>query len=129
VKFHLQTPTGHNLFTGHGAGYVAINGVRYAKSLIVTPDRVLDDWPATDFDSLSTEHFEHLLALKADIVLLGTGTTLRFPRPQLSQCLHAARIGLEVMDNAAACRTYNILSGEGRNVIAAVLLGEMAARA
>ena len=121
MKFHLQTPAGKNLFTGHGAGYVAVNGVRYAKSLVVTPARVLDDWPATGFDHLSAEHFEFLCALAPDIVLLGTGAALRFPRPALSQSLMAARIGLEVMDNAALCRTFNILVGEGRNAVAAVL--------
>jgi uncharacterized protein len=123
VKFHLQTSAGHNLFTGHGAGYVAVNGEHYVKSVVVTPERIITDWPATDFDSLSEEDFVHLARLKPDIVLLGTGATLRFPHPQLSRCLHAARIGLEVMDNAAVCRTYNILAAEGRNVIAAVLLG------
>jgi uncharacterized protein len=123
VKFHLQTPVGNNLFTGHGAGYVAVNGTRFTKSLLVTPERLIEDWPATDFNSLSADHFAQFLALKPDIVLLGTGATLRFPRPQLTQSLHAARIGLEVMDNPAVCRTYNILLAEGRNVIAAVLLG------
>ena len=123
VKFHLQTPAGHNLFTGHGAGYVNVNDARFTKSLLVTPDRIIEDWPATDFASLNAEHFAQFLALKPDLVLLGTGATLRFPRPELSRCLHAAHIGLEVMDNAAVCRTYNILLAEGRNVIAAVLLG------
>ena len=121
MKFHLQTPAGQNLFTGHGAGYVAVNGVRYMQSMVVTPEHVREDWPATDFDHLTAEHFEFLCALKPDIVLLGTGVTLRFPRPVLSRCLTATRIGLEVMDTAALCRTFNILVGEGRNVIAAVL--------
>ena len=121
MKFHLQTTGGQNLFTGHGDGYVAVNGVRYSQSLIVTPARVHDDWPATDFDHLAAEHFDFLLGLAPDIVLLGTGTRLRFPRPALARGLAAARIGLEVMDNAALCRTFNILVGEGRNVIAAVL--------
>ena len=123
VKFHLQTPAGDNLFTGHGDGYVAINGVRYAKSLLVTATRIIDDWPATDFDHLRAEHFEQCLALAPQIVLFGTGATFRFPRPELARSLHAARIGLEIMDNAAACRTYNILVAEGRNVVAALLLG------
>ncbi len=123
MKFHLQTPAGNNLFTGHGTGYVAVNGTRYTKSLLVTPDRIVDDWPATDFASLTADHFAQFVALKPDLVLLGTGATLRFPQPALSQALHAARIGLEVMDNAAVCRTYNILLAEGRNVVAAVLLG------
>ena len=123
MKFHLQSATGKNLFTGHGAGYVTVNGVRYANSLVVTPERLIEDWPASDFASLSAQHFEFLLVLKPDILLLGTGATLRFPRPQLSSCLYAARIGLEVMDNPAACRTYNILTAEGRHVVAAMLLG------
>ena len=121
MKFHLQTPAGHNLFTGHGGDYVTVNGVRYSDSLVVTPDRVHTDWPAADFDHLTAEHFEFLRALKPAIVLLGTGTKLRFPQPELTQSLVAAQIGLEVMDNAALCRTFNILVGEGRNVIAAVL--------
>ncbi len=121
MKFHLQTPAGQNLFTGHGAGYVAINGVRYTQSIVVTPERVLDDWPASDFDRLTPRDFEFLCALAPEIVLLGTGATLRFPRPPLTHSLAAARIGLEVMGNAALCRTFNILVGEGRNVIAAVL--------
>ena len=123
MKFHLQTPAGDNLFTGHGAGYVAINGVRYAKSLIVTPARIITDWAATDFDNLREEHFGQVLALAPQIVLFGTGATFRLIRPELARSLHAARIGLEVMDNAAACRTYNILVAEGRNVVAALLLG------
>jgi uncharacterized protein len=123
VKFHLQTSAGHNLFTGHGAGYVAVNGERHVDTIVVAPDRLVLDWPATDFESLCEVHFEFFLELKPDLVLLGTGAKLRFPRPQLSRCLHAVRIGLEVMDNAAVCRTYNILAAEGRNVVAAILRG------
>ncbi len=122
MKFHLQTTAGHNLFTGHGADYVAVNGTRYMKSLLVAPERI-EDWAATDFASLGADHFTPLLALKPDLVLLGTGPTLRFPRPELTRALHTAGIGLEVMDNPAACRTYNILLAEGRNVVAALLLG------
>ncbi len=123
MKFHLQTPTGQNLFTGHGQGYVAINGERYVKSLLVAPDALFTDFSAANVDSLSAEHFDRFADLKPSIVLLGTGPTLKFPRPELTRILLKAGIGLEVMDNAAVCRTYNILVGEGRNVIAAVLLG------
>ena len=121
MKFHLQAPAGQNLFTAHGAGFVAVNGVRYATSLVVTPARVIEDWPATGFEQLTAGDFEFLCALAPDIVLLGTGAKLRFPRPALTRCLVAARIGLEVMDNTALCRTFNILVGEGRNAVAAIL--------
>lgn len=122
MKFQLQNPTGQNLFTGYGSGYLVVNNVRYERNLVVTPERVIEDWPAAGFDDLSASHFEFLRALKPAIVLLGSGAALRFPRPELSRCLAEARIGLEVMDTTAACRTYNILTAEGRNVAAALLL-------
>jgi uncharacterized protein len=121
MKFHLQKQTGQYLFTGHGAGYVVINDVRYASSLAVTADRVHEDWRVNSFESLSMEHIEFLRALNPEIVLLGTGAAMRFPSRELSSGLVAQRIGFEVMDTPAACRTYNILIGEGRNVVAAIL--------
>ena len=123
MKLQLDNPTGQNRFTGYGSGYVTVNQQRYERSLVVTPERIIQDWPATHFKLLAASHFEFLLALKPEIVLLGTGATLRFPPPALSRCLSAARIGLEVMDTNAACRTYNILAAEGRNVATAILLG------
>jgi len=121
MKLHLTKAPGKNLFTGYGAGYVAVNGVRYETSLIVAPQQVLEDWRGIGFEQLDARHFEFLLALQPEIVLLGTGAALRFPAPALSRCLVQERIGLEVMDSAAACRTYNILMAEGRNVVAAIL--------
>jgi uncharacterized protein len=121
MKFQLQNPAGQNLFTGYGDGYLLINGVRYEGTMVVTPQRIVTDWQAASFATLRAAHFEVLRALKPDIVLLGTGPVLRFPQPALYRCLMEARIGVEVMDNSAVCRTYNILTGEGRNVVAAIL--------
>lgn len=112
-----------NRFTGYGAGHVLVNGIRYEKSLIVTPQRILDDWAVAAFENLAASHFERIAALEPEIVLLGAGPTLRFPHPALTRCLTEARIGLEVMDTPAACRTYNILVAEGRKVVAALLIG------
>lgn len=123
MKLQLDSPTGQNVFTGYGRGYVKVNGQRYERSLVVTPERIIENWPASRFEHLAASHFEFLLALKPEIVLLGTGATLRFPSPALSRCLATARVGLEVMDTNAACRTYNILAAEGRNVAIAILFG------
>ena len=123
MKLHLETRTSHNTFTGYGAGYVLVNAERYETNLVVMPDYLADDWPVQGFEQLAREHFEFIAQLAPDLVLLGTGATLRFPHPRLSQPLSAARIGLEVMGTQAACRTYNILLGEGRKVAAALLLG------
>lgn len=110
------------MFTGYGAGYVVVNQTRYEHSLIVLPDRIIEDWEVRTFEQLASEHFEFLLPLQPEIVLLGTGATLRFPSPSLTKALIASKIGVEVMDTNAACRTYNILTAEGRRVAAVLLI-------
>jgi len=97
-----------------------VNGERHASSLIVLPDRVLP-WAATSFAALGEADFAPLADLGLEIVLLGTGPRLRFPPPALTRPLVEARVGLEVMDLQAACRTYNILVAEERRVAAALL--------
>ena len=122
MKFHLASAAGNNLFTGHGQTYVAVNNQRYEKPVIVAPDAVHQAWDIERFEELTAEHFRFLLQLEPEIVILGTGAQQRFPRPELMRDLIAARIGVEVMDTAAACRSYHILMAEGRKVIAAVLI-------
>ncbi len=122
VKLRLDAPAHLNHFTGYGAGFVTVNQVRYEKHLIVLPDRIIPDWDVSGFAGLTVQHFEFLAGLNPEIVLLGSGPLLRFPHPALTRPLAAARVGLEVMDTAAACRTYNILTAEDRSVIAALLL-------
>ena len=122
MKLHLSGLSGQNLFTGYGAGYVMVNQTRHERSLIVLPDHVIENWQAQTFEQLAAEHFECLLSLQPEMVLLGTGVTLRFPHPSLTKTLLLSKIGVEVMDTGAACRTYNILTGEGRRVAAALLV-------
>ncbi len=122
MKLHLTQQAGQNLFTAYGAGYVTVNQQRFETSVIVLPDKLINDWPPRNLEQLTTEHFVFLATLNAEIILLGTGNLLRFPHPRLSSPLAQARIGFEVMDTFAAARTYNILMGEGRRVAAALLL-------
>jgi uncharacterized protein len=121
VKLHASGPGAYNTITGYGEDYVAINGQRHDSSLIVMPEQLLP-WNASVFENLKTEDFGALADLGAEIVLLGTGPRQRFPHPSLVAPLTQARIGLEVMDLKAACRTYNILVAEERKVAAALLL-------
>ena len=122
MKLQLDTGGGQKIFTAHGPGYVAVSGERYEHPVAVTPERVLADWRPQGFDALDEGHFACFMALQPEIVLLGTGAGQRFPHPRLYRQLIAARIGVECMDTAAACRTYNILMAEDRRVIAAILL-------
>ena len=121
MKLHAAGPIGLNTFTGYGAGYVAVNGERHESSVIVLPERIIP-WPAKAFSSLGPDDFAVFLALGVEIVILGTGPRQRFPHPRLTAALAQARIGLEVMDVQAACRTYNILVAEERKVAAALLM-------
>ena len=120
MKLHADSPTTQNTVTAYGPGFVEINRVRHTTHVVVTPDQV-EPWPVTSFETLATSDFEHLRDLRSEVVLLGTGSRLRFPHPRLTVALARARIGLEVMDIQAACRTYNILMAEERHVAAALL--------
>jgi uncharacterized protein len=122
MKLQAVQHIGQNTFTAYGEGYVSVNSVRYVSNLIVLPERLIPDWTPASFDSLSLADFELLATLDTEIILLGTGTQLRFPRPELMQPLISVRKGLEVMDVHAACRTYNVLINEGRKVAAALIL-------
>jgi uncharacterized protein len=118
----LANPGDTKLFTAHGAGHVMVNGERYERSIVVLDEEVRNDWSVIGFDALEETHFAYFVALKPDVLLLGTGATQRFPHPRLFRALTEAGIGVECMDTPAACRTYNILVAEGRRVVAAILL-------
>ena len=123
MKLHLNTDANQRLFTGYGDDHVLINGHRHESSLLLTPSGVeVAPWAGLGFEALTAAHFEWIALRELDILLLGTGARLRFPHPSLTRALTDARIGLEVMDIGALCRTYNILAAEGRNVGAAVLI-------
>ena len=121
MKFALDKVDGLLRFTGYGEGFVEVNGQRHDGPIAVSGDRLLPAWTAGDFDALRAEDLAALAALSPELVLVGTGAIFRFPAPALLAPLHAARIGVEVMDTRAACRTYNVLLAEGRRVVAALL--------
>lgn len=125
MKLHALAPSSSNAFTAYGDGYVEVNRVRFEHSIVVVPDRPVEDWPVASFADLSTESFALVAGMSPELVVFGSGATIRFPHPRLFAALNARGIGVETMDVHAACRTYNILMAEGRKV-AAVLLIEAA---
>ena len=122
MKLHLTTAENNNLITGYGADFVEINRQRYTSSFIVMADKLLLDWQATDFVSLTAAHFVQIIELKPEVVLLGTGEKHQFLHPKITQNLTENGIPIECMTTVAACRTYNILMSEGRKVAAALIL-------
>jgi uncharacterized protein len=108
--------------SGYGPGWIAVAGERFGHSLVLSSGGERFDWQCPRFESLTPEHFTRLSTLGAELVIFGSGERLRFPPPSWLVPLMQQRTGLETMDTRAACRTYNILAGEGRNVVLAALL-------
>lgn len=121
MKLHSDFPAQLNVVTAYGAGFVEVNRERREGSLVLLPDGPVLQWGVSTFDQIDERAIAGLLDHQPEIVLLGTGARQRFPHPRISAALSMARIGLDVMDTPAACRTYNILAAEGRRVLAALL--------
>ena len=122
MKFQLDEPQDGNRISKHDGQSVWINGEAYAASMLVPWQGEVQPWGLQRFDELSEQHFDKILALKPELVIFGSGARIRFAKPALYQSLIQARIGVETMDLAAACRTYNVLTSEGRKVLAALLI-------
>jgi uncharacterized protein len=122
MKFTLDSRNDINLIRGYGPGEVRIGELVQRAPCIVTAQRLVLDWQAREVASLAPADLEVIFALQPDVVLLGTGAKQTFPASPLRQAFVARKIGLEVMDLGAACRTYNILVQEERRVAAALFL-------
>jgi len=103
-------------------GSVVIGGEQFVSSLIITPSIVINNWPPQTFTDIATHHIEQIIELKPELILLGTGSKQHFPDADLLLGTAILNIGFEVMDTGAACRSYNILLQEGRNVAAALIM-------
>lgn len=111
---------------GYGPGWVGLASMGVAEkiecSIVIGSRGEKFNWDCESFDQLTAEHFSRIADCQPELVIFGSGTRLRFARPELLRTLIDRRIGIETMDTLAACRTYNILAGEGRQVIAALLI-------
>lgn len=110
------------VISGYGPGWIGLGNEKICSSLIIGSHGERLTWNCPRFDTLNAEHFDLLAAFDPELVLFGSGELQRFPPPTWLTTLAARRIGVESMTTAAACRTYNILAGEGRHVIAALLV-------
>ena len=120
---------GLNAISRHGADGVIVNGIEHRSSVIVPWQGPVQAWPVDDFSALSEAHFELLAELDPELVIFGSGSRIRFPKPAWLRPLMTRRIGIETMDTAAASRTYNVLLAEGRTVLVALLFEAAGPRA
>lgn len=123
MKLSLDSGAGI-VVTGAGAGWIRIGTEEVRDNVVLTPDRVVPGFAPRGFDALEAADFAALLPHEPELVILGTGASQRFPHPRVLASLIDVRVGVETMATLAACRTFNILSGEGRRVVAALIVAE-----
>jgi uncharacterized protein len=122
MKFQPD-PAPTTAIRAYGPGWIALAGSaeRITTSVILSAERA-EPWAVERFEDLQERHFAPLAARRPELVLFGSGARLRFPPPAWLRALIEAGIGIETMDTPAACRTWNVLVGEGRQALAALLL-------
>jgi len=123
TKLNLHCDPSITLIRSYAEGAFQIGEQRYMHSIIVTPQRIMK-WSLSSINELKNEDFVSIfeLNLNPEMIILGTGTQLQFPAAAQTRSLIEAQIGLEVMDTAAACRTYNILADDGRKAVACLIV-------
>lgn len=122
MKLHPDRIDAPNLIAAYTPDTVEVGERAWHESLVLPWQGEVRAWPVGSFGALERRHFDELAELGPDILLFGSGARLRFPRPEWLAALMPLRIGIETMDLAAACRTYNLLVAEGRKVVAALLI-------
>jgi uncharacterized protein len=122
MDLSLDRPEGYLFVRRVGARSITLIDRELDKSFLLAPDRAIENWPVDAASVLDASHVETLLALQPELVILGTGERQIFPAAAFMAGFLRKGVGIEVMDNAAAARTYNLLAGEGRRVIAGFIL-------
>lgn len=122
MELNLERPRDYLFVRRADAHTVVIVDRPFTASIILTRDKVIDDWSVSDVAAMTPDHVGPIIALEPDVVLLGTGAHQRFPSQAVLAAFLQRGIGVEVMDNAAVARTWDILASEGRNVVAAFIL-------
>lgn len=117
----LERPGRHHVVRSVSAAGIQVGDSLFTKSLVLGARALIDDWPPTTVEELAEAHFEPILALEPEVVLLGTGARQEILHPSRLAPCHRQGVGIEVMSTEAACRTFNVLVIEERRVVAALL--------
>ena len=122
MKFAQDSQDEGYVITAYDTDSISINGKPFDSSLIIAPTQLNENWGISNVDNLCKEHIERILALKPELIIIGTGNKLVFPAVEIYAATIELGIGVDFMDTHAACRTYNILMSEGRDVVAGIIL-------
>ena len=122
MQLTLENPDFRYSLRGAGGDYALVNEQRLEASFLLAPNELVSDWRPATLADLQPQDMDAVLAMQPALVLLGSGASVRFPAPAVMATCLTRGIGIEVMDNAAAARTFNVLATEGRRVVAAFLI-------
>ena len=122
MKIEADINQGQHKINAYAAGSITVAGIPYTTNIIITPAAVMEGQLPDKVQSLAESHLMTMLEHKPEVVLFGSGKTLTFPPDEICEILYLRHIGFEIMDTGAACRAFNILSGEGRQIVAALFL-------
>jgi len=123
MQLTLERPDYDFFLRGADAASALVNERKLERSFVISPRALVEDWRVTDVAAMVPGDLQPLLELEPELVLLGSGETQAFPPPETMAACLSRGIGLETMTNAAAARTFNVLAGEGRKVVAGFILG------
>ncbi len=121
MDLSFQAPGEHNYIRALTAEGITIGDHTYSRSLLLAADQLIPDWPPQRMADLGKSHLDALFQLQPELVLLGTGSRQEFPAGEFMMEFHRRGVGIEIMNTAAACRTFNVLVAESRQVLAALL--------
>jgi uncharacterized protein len=123
MKFSEADSADGHVIQGYDSRRILVDGKSYEKGLILTPERIIEDWGPADPADLTAEDVTALVALDPQVIVIGTGSRQVLPAPEVYAAAMSHGIGIEIMDTGAACRTYNIVMAEGRRIVAGLMLG------
>ncbi|HKN79192.1 MAG TPA: Mth938-like domain-containing protein [Lysobacter sp.] len=118
MQLNLERPDYTWYLRGADGAHALVNERTIERSFVIAPESLVEDWPVVDAKAMQAEDLAPMFALTPELIVLGTGPTQRFPSAAVMHACLSRGIGFEVMDNAAAARTYSVLAGEGRRVVA-----------
>ena len=123
MQIHRDTSDSINIIRAFGDDGIRVSEKMFAPPCVITLSTIIEQWAVVSVAELSPDQLEPIIALEPELIILGSGSSLRFPSHEVNKTAHGKGIGFEVMDTAAGCRTYNLLAHEGRNVALALLPG------
>ena len=122
MELTLDSNNNRYTISAYEPGKIKINDIDYTKSLILSPDHLIKNWAPSSPNEITVNMLSPILELKPDIVIIGTGELPFFPKQESLAFFYQHKIGIEVMTTQAACRTFTILSSEGRNVVTGLII-------